>query len=400
MAYTVVLLDGETGGFFVEENSVRLIPKISEDFRLHLTAVNALVKALEAGEKLDPARAELETLVVQAANLALRRLERSIGIEAAQPTAVATEQFAGPLGNAVAASEIEVITETAVAVIPDEGKPDAVEPDEITAESTEDTHEPVLVEATPDIPIEATVAEAAAIEIETEAASATPAEPEVETTPVAVVAMEPVMIEAVPNEAMAESEPVAIASMEAVAVEAAPQMVEPATANIEPVIPVEPEAESAPETAPETAIEAKIVEAPPAVPVEAEINQTAPTDIAEPIEAAPDADEPLVATAIPAAPLETEIAEPEIAKPVTNGASVAHAEETNEPEVQAQANEPEVQAQASEPEVQAEAIAPLTLPEASESPMVALEKKIEESTETNPQQLEPIPAQAATEASS
>jgi hypothetical protein len=373
MAQTVVLLDGETGGFIVEENSVKQIPKISEDLRLHLTAVNALVKALEAGDGLDPGRADLEALVVQAANLALRRLERSVGIETALPSAVETQQLAEPIESAVAAPEIEGIAETAVVVTPDETPVESV-----------------MVEATPVVPVEAAVeaevAEAAPIESEAEtepeAASIGTTEPEVEA--VTVVSMEPVMIEAAPAAAI---EPVAVMSMEPVAVEAESIAAESVSAEIESVAQVEAVTEVASEIPVETE---SVVEAARAGQVETEVNQTAPTEVDEPIEAESDTAEPAIAEAAPAATLEPVSAEPvrveavsaeaisaepEVAEPVTNGASTAPVAEANEPEVQV------------------EATAPLTLPEASESMMAASEKKIEEDTDTNPQQLEPIHAQ-------
>jgi hypothetical protein len=389
MAHSVVLLDGEIGGFIVEGNVVKSIPKIGEDLRLHLAAVNALIKALEAGNELDPGRADLEALVVQAANLALRRLDRSVGIEAAPPIVAELEQLAEPLENAVETPEIAGISETAVVMIPAEVP--AAMTDEIAAEmpevAAEMTPDEPLLEASPVIPVEAEVAEAAPVETEAEAESIDPTEPEVEAAN--VVSMEPVMIEVAPSEpieAVTEFEAVEETSMEAAVVEAAPIAAEPINADIEPVTPVE----AANESAPETALEPQAIEVTSADQVDTEIAETAPTEVDEPIEAGSDTKEPVVAEATPAATLEPVNAEPvvaepvvaesvsaelEVAVPVTNGASAAHV------------------AEASEAEVQAEASTPLTLPESSETAMVTAEKEADENIDTNPQQLEPIHAQ-------
>ena len=51
MTHSVVLLDGETGGFIVAGGSIKPIPKIGNGLRRHLLAVNTLAQALE-GEDL------------------------------------------------------------------------------------------------------------------------------------------------------------------------------------------------------------------------------------------------------------------------------------------------------------------------------------------------------------
>ena len=81
MMHSVVLLDGETGGFIVADGSIKPIPKLGDGLRRHLMAVNTLAQALEGGDELDSDHSELEALVVQAANLVLRRIERSAGME-------------------------------------------------------------------------------------------------------------------------------------------------------------------------------------------------------------------------------------------------------------------------------------------------------------------------------
>jgi hypothetical protein len=116
MTHSVVLLNGETGGFIVVDGSIKPIPKLGDGLRRHLLAVNTLAQALEGGDDLDSDHGELEALVVQAANLVLRRLQRSAGIEALEPVAVVAEpeQIAEPHENADSTTASEPVTETAV----------------------------------------------------------------------------------------------------------------------------------------------------------------------------------------------------------------------------------------------------------------------------------------------
>ena len=115
MTHSVVLLNSETGGFIVVDGSIKPIPKLGDGLRRHLLAVNTLAQALEGGDDLDSDHGELEALVVQAANLALRRLQRSAGIDALEPVAVVAEpeQIAEPHENADSTTASEPVTETA-----------------------------------------------------------------------------------------------------------------------------------------------------------------------------------------------------------------------------------------------------------------------------------------------
>jgi hypothetical protein len=118
MTHSVVLLNGETGGFIVVDGSIKPIPKLGDGLRRHLLAVNTLAQALGGGDDLDSDHGELEALVVQAANLVLRRLQRSAGIEALEPVAVVAvvaepEQIAEPHENADSTTSGEPVTETA-----------------------------------------------------------------------------------------------------------------------------------------------------------------------------------------------------------------------------------------------------------------------------------------------
>jgi hypothetical protein len=115
MTHSVVLLNGETGGFIVVDGSIKPIPKLGDGLRRHLLAVNTLAQALEGGDDLDSDHGELEALVVQAANLVLRRLQRSAGIDALEPVAVVAEpeQIAEPHENADSTTASEPVTETA-----------------------------------------------------------------------------------------------------------------------------------------------------------------------------------------------------------------------------------------------------------------------------------------------
>jgi hypothetical protein len=151
MMHSVVLLDGETGGFIVADGSIKPIPKIADGLRRHLMAVNTLAQALEGGDDLDSDHTELEALVVQAANLVLHRLERSAGMEPAEIVAVEPvtaagepEQVAEPHENAGAdAVEIEAVAEVAPEVSPPAEASGAAEPAVDAAESSE----PVEAEA-------------------------------------------------------------------------------------------------------------------------------------------------------------------------------------------------------------------------------------------------------------
>jgi hypothetical protein len=114
MTHSVVLLNGETGGFIVVDGSIKPIPKLGDGLRRHLLAVNTLAQALGGGDDLDSDDGELEALVVQAANLVLRRLQRSAGIEALDPVAVVAEpeQIAEPHETAAAATAETVVAES------------------------------------------------------------------------------------------------------------------------------------------------------------------------------------------------------------------------------------------------------------------------------------------------
>ncbi len=128
MLHSVVLLNGENGGFIVVDGSIRPIPKIGDGLRRHLLAVNTLAQALEGGDALDSDHGELEALVVQAANLVLRRLQRSAGIEALEPVAVVAsepvavvaepEQIAEPHESADAVALSEPVAETETQATP------------------------------------------------------------------------------------------------------------------------------------------------------------------------------------------------------------------------------------------------------------------------------------------
>jgi hypothetical protein len=114
MTHSVVLLNGETGGFIVVDGSIKPIPTLGDSLRRHLLAVNILAQALEGGDELDSDHGELEALVVQAANLVLRRLQRSAGIEALDPVAVVAEpeQIAEPHETAAEATAETVVAES------------------------------------------------------------------------------------------------------------------------------------------------------------------------------------------------------------------------------------------------------------------------------------------------
>jgi hypothetical protein len=150
MTHSVVLLDGETGGFFVADGLIKPIPKLGAGLRRHLLAVNTLAQALEGEADLDSDQAELEALVVQAAYLVLRRLERSAGIEVAEAAAVMSEPeqvaephesteavVTEPVVNEAAASEVaasEVVVEAAPETTSETTEPEAMA--EAAAEST------------------------------------------------------------------------------------------------------------------------------------------------------------------------------------------------------------------------------------------------------------------------
>jgi hypothetical protein len=152
MMHSVVLLNGETGGFIVADGSIKPIPKIGDGLRRHLMAVNTLAQALEGGDDLDSDHSELEALVVQAANLVLRRLERSAGMEPVEaPTVVIEpEQVAEPHDSAEA-----VVSETVAEAAPEgttepsteEAPPAEASSDAEPAMNTSEASEPVETEA-------------------------------------------------------------------------------------------------------------------------------------------------------------------------------------------------------------------------------------------------------------
>jgi hypothetical protein len=179
MTHSVVLLNGETGGFIVVDGSIKPIPKIGDGLRRHLLAVNTLAQALEGGDELDSDHGELEALVVQAANLVLRRLERSAGIQPVEAATVVNEpeQVAESHESTeavVGEANAEATTEPTVNVTTPAEVSSNAAPTVDAAEAT--TSEPVEAEVASsrngeplEQPVEASVEEARTVEASEEA---------------------------------------------------------------------------------------------------------------------------------------------------------------------------------------------------------------------------------------
>jgi hypothetical protein len=77
MDRTIVLLDAGTGGFVIQENSIRTIPKVSGYLLRHLGTLSVLAQTLEQDLHGADADTELNALIMQVADLAIKRLETS-----------------------------------------------------------------------------------------------------------------------------------------------------------------------------------------------------------------------------------------------------------------------------------------------------------------------------------
>jgi hypothetical protein len=77
MDRTIVLLDAGTGGFVIQENSIRTIPKVSGYLLRHLGTLSVLAQTLEQDLHGVDADTELNALIMQVADLAIKRLETS-----------------------------------------------------------------------------------------------------------------------------------------------------------------------------------------------------------------------------------------------------------------------------------------------------------------------------------
>jgi hypothetical protein len=93
MDRTIVLLDAGTGGFVIQENSIRTIPKVSGYLLRHLGTLSVLAQTLEQDLHGADADTELNALIMQVADLAIKRLETSTALASnlAVPGSVATD---------------------------------------------------------------------------------------------------------------------------------------------------------------------------------------------------------------------------------------------------------------------------------------------------------------------
>jgi hypothetical protein len=133
MDRTIVLLDAGTGGFVIQENSIRTIPKVSGYLLRHLGTLSVLAQTLEQDLHGADADTELNALIMQVADLAIKRLETSTALASNLPVPVVPTAV-GASANLSMAS----------------GTPEAIKLEPVLTEPA--PQEPLLPKAATDLP--------------------------------------------------------------------------------------------------------------------------------------------------------------------------------------------------------------------------------------------------------